>query len=366
MFIQIRDGGGDPLSRILNFENLSFETCMPGGPTVASFVLHRKVNIEWDDLKAFNYVLIGEAGFVFFEGYIDLVNRGVSPDAFDIQCLGWSARLNQCGTTADITVVGGANDQAHDFINNVMFIDTDITDFMSAGEITITDHAYQATARFEFAPYTCYFDCLEQFNQTDNWDFGCEHDIDSNKPKFYWRPKEEVVDWVVSTNDCDSITISPNAASLCNYVYVTYTQTGSINQTVTAEDTDSQATYGRTIYKHLDVPGTTLTVDAQAIADLYIEDHSELKVIAEFTCKRVFDIYGVEHHLGEVRAGDTVRVSDWNPIEELLEADCITDISTFRIKATTYSHDDYSLQVTPTEFVSQIEVTLARIEAEAY
>ena len=361
MLIQISGHNG-----ITNFEGLNIETCNPGNFTVASFQLHRDISVRWEDLEAFNEIKIVEGPFIFFDGYIDLASRTIKPDTFDIQILGWSAILNQCGTTADITVVGAANNQASDFINNVMFIDTDITDFLTAGDIDTTDHAYQANTRLEFAPYTSYFDALEQFNQPNDYDFGCEEDTLTGGHKFYWRPKDDTIDWVVSTNDCNSINISPNPALLCNLVIASYTPAGSINLTVTSEDTDSQAKYGRTIYHHIDIPGNCQTIDAQAIADQYIADYKDLKVTAEFTCQRIFDINGAEHHLAEVRAGDIVRVLDWLPGEELLQAVNVTDITTFRIKSTSYSHDDYSLQVTPTEFVSQIEVTLARLEAKAY
>ncbi len=354
MYVKIlsRDGT-QGLTTLDDFEGLTFESCNPGGPTVASFKVHRPVTQQWTDLQSFNHVKIGEGPLVFWEGYIDTPARSIRPDTIDVQCLGWSARLNELGTTDDILVVGAGNNQGSDFLINVMG---------AVGDIETTDYAYPNGTRFEFAPYTTYFDALEQFNAGAGFDWGAGPEgLD-----IYWRAKTpEVIDWYVYTKDCKSLSISPNPAAFCNYVIVSYTQDSVHQQTTNRDDAASMAKYGRGTIRMITVPGRITTAGAQRIGDEYLAETANLKVAAEFTTSRVFDGNGTEHHLGEVRGGHNVRLVDWLPTEELL-AGGVNDIAPFQIKSPTYNHDPYDLRITPTEFVPQVETELARLGVTGY
>jgi hypothetical protein len=345
---------------IPDFENLTVETCMPGGFTVANFTLHRNIGVPYPDVASYNEIKIIEGPWVLFEGYIDMVSRSINPDSLDVQCLGWSAILNQCGTTADIIVTGAGNNQASDFITNVMFADSDITTFLTAGTIDTSDFAYQAGTTFEFKPFKTYQDCLEEFNGTNYYDYGCWED-----KSFFWTPRSDSVDWLVSTLDCSDVSISPNPDWLCNRVIVSYGDGDFMQQTI-REDTDSQTKYGRRIIKTLELQNIYILADAQRYGDQYITEHKDLKVTSELTTSRVFTTAGAEVPLYRVRAGDIVKVIDWMPASELLMDVNVTDITTFKIKSTSYDHSDNSLQITPTEPLSQVEIDLARLASREY
>jgi len=347
------------LTTLNDFEGLTFESCNPGGFTVASFKIHRPVTQAWPDLAPFNRVEIGEAPLVFWQGYIDTPVRKIRPDTIDVQCLGWSARLNELGTTADILVVGAGNNQGSDFITNVLLADGDCE--LVAGVIETTDYVYPNGTRFEFAPYTAYFDALEQFNAGAGFDWGVGDDLG-----IYWKAKTPgIIDWYVYTKDCKGLSISPNPAAFCNEVIVSYTQDSVHQQTTVRTDAPSQTKYGRVTKRMITVPGRITTAGAQSIGDDYLASCAELKVAAEFTTSRVFDSNGGEHHLGEVRGGHNVRLVDWLPTEELL-AGAVDDIATFQIKSPCYQHDPKDLRITPTEFVPQVETEIARLGVTGY
>jgi len=339
------------------YEALTFETCNPGGFTVARFTLHRDVTQPWEDLAHRNRVIITCGPFIFWEGYIDTPSSSQNPDTIEVECLGWSSQLNQLGTTKNITA-GAGGYKLSTFLKDVVLADPDI--LIVEGDIETDDYAYPAPTRFEFAPYTTYFDAIEKLNAGNNYDWGVWDD----RALDFKAKTPGTVDWLVYTGDCTDITIRPNPEALCNYVIVTYTQDGVHQQTVVAQDADSQSKYG-VIKKTLDVSGRIKTDGATQIANTYISEVGTLRVSAEFTCVRVFDSNGIEHHLGEVRAGDNIRLVDWYPMTPVGE-EAVDDITTFQIKSTSYDHSNYSLRVTPTEFMPSVEIRLARQEARGY
>jgi hypothetical protein len=365
MYIKIWDSAGAFLTELTEhipqtawtpnvFEGLSFESCNPGGFTVANFTIHRPITQYWSDLLYRNWVIIGEGATVFWEGYIAKPSRSIRPDTVDVACLGWSSQLNEIFTESDITAgVGGYKCST--------FIVAMLANYyfgIVIGDIDTADYAYPEGTRFEFAPATFYFDAIEQLNAGNNYDWG----VWTNR-QFDFLPKSSDIDWLVWTHDCNDLTISPNPESLCNYVLVNYTQDGSHYQTVILSDTDSIWTYGLH-QKEVDIPGQITTDGATQIATTYLAECKDLKVAAELTCSRIFDIYGVEHHLGEVRGGENIRIVDWLPTEEVISG--VNDIATFQIKSAKYNNNDYTLSITPTEFLPSTEILIARLNATGY
>jgi hypothetical protein len=260
------------------------------------------------------------------------------------------------GATSDITAPGGGY-QGSTFITGVLLVA--ITE-LTAGDINTGDYAYPVASKFEFSPWTPFFDCLEQFNQGNDYNWG----VWENKA-LSWTPKTPtVIDWLVKTSDCIDLTITPNPDTFCNRVLVSYTQDGVHNQVLTLNDTTSQAVYGRIVEKELSIPTRISTAGATVIGNLYLATAATMRVSAEFTCTRIFDLYGNEHHLSEARGGDNIRLGDWLPTEDLLTG--VTDIATFQIKSTIYDHTRYSLQITPTEPIPQSEIQISRLGMRAY
>ena len=333
------------------FEGLSLESCNPGGFTVANFTLHRPVTQSWPDLGHRNRVIIGQGAQVWWEGWIDKPVRKIRPDTFDVGCLGWSARLNQLWATADITA--GAGGYLMSTFITAMLADAGLStnSEVVAGTVAVTDYAYPVGTQFQFAPATPYFDALTTLNAGNgyNWGVWLDH-------KFYFTAATPtVIQWYAKTSDCEDITITPNPEALCNYALINFTQDGSHYEQVIVQDAVSIALYG--LIK-------IITTDATQIANLYLAACKDLHVAAEFTTRRIYDIWGAEHHLAEVRGGDNVRVLDWLPTEDTLSG--VNDIATFQIKAAKYDHGNYTLAITPTEFVPRTDILIARLQATGY
>ena len=370
MFIKISDSTGKGLTRLIEnapqhfrtpdiFEDLVFDSVNPGGFSVASFKVHRPVTQYQADLQHRNWISIGDGALIFWEGYIDKVNRSIRPDVFDISCLGWSAQLNQLWTTEDITALV-AGYKCSDFINDVILADPGIN--LIPGNIQTSDYSYPENTTFTFYPSKFYSECLTQLNAGNNWNWGVWED-----KKFDFTPKKSLVDWYVYTDDCDSLTISPNPENLSNYIMVSFTQDGTNYEQRVVEDEPSQILYG-VRKKQLDIPGEIDEDNgggATAIAKVYLSEVKDLKVAAELTTSRIFDTNGSEHHLAEARAGDIVRLVPWMPTEESISK-VVDDIATFEMKSAKYDHTRYELAITPTEFVPKVEIQISRIQATGY
>lgn len=368
--------GATPLARLTEhfpatgwtpdiFENLSFESVNRGGYTVASFTIHRPVTQFWADLQYRNQVIIGRGSEIYWEGYIAKPVRSIRPDVIEVNCLGWSAELNQLWTASDITApVGGY--KMSTFVNAVLLIDPNTS--IVAGMMETGDYVYPEGTLFEFAN-KYYFDALEELDAGNNFNWG----VWGNKA-IDLRAKHASVDWLVWTGDCEDLTISPNPDAIANYVNVHFTQDGTHYEDAVVFDTPSSLLYGWRMV-NISIPGKIdessiavgpppLPGGATHIAEVYLAEHKDLKVAAEFTCNRIFDSYGAEQYLGKVRGGEVVRIVDWLPTEETLGG--VNDIATFEIKSPKYDHDSDTLAITPTEFLPSTDIQIARLQAVGY
>jgi hypothetical protein len=361
VYINLYDPGGKFITRLTEkipslgwtpdvFEGLSFESVNPGGWTTANFTIHRKITEYWADLAYRNWIVIGNGPDVYWEGFVDKPSRSINPDKIDVGCLGWNAILNELWVTFDI-------DGPYKCSTMVTFIGT--WSGITPGIIKTTDYEYPAGTRFEFAPSTYMFDCMEQLNAANNYDWA----VWEGPAISYTAKTPNIVHWVAYARDCDDLVIAPNPEAFSNDILVNYTQDGSHYEQVGASDADSIAIYGYH-RKRVDVPGKIITAGATQIANTYLAETKDLKVSASFTLNRVYDIYGVEHHLGEVRAGQNIRLGDYLTTEELLNG--VNDITTFQIKSPKYDHDSYTLDISPTEFVPSTETQIARLQAVGY
>jgi hypothetical protein len=340
------------------FTGLSFESCNPGGFTVANFTVRRDPRLWWPDLKTYNRISIGGGSQRYWEGYIDKPDRQMGFDEVQVGCLGWSSQLNELGATADVYATT-ATYKASTFITGVMLADTDID--IVAGTVETGDYAYPIGTKWTLAPYTEYYQCMEQFNSGNNYDWGVWLDL-----AFDYADKDTTtIDWFVKVGDCDDIRVAYNPEQYCNRVIVSYTQDGSHNQTVTVNNTTEQSKYGRVVTHLVTLPGRITTAGATQVANTYLAEHEVLRVSAEFTTTRVYTINGTEGDLALVRAGENVRILDWIPTQELLGYG-VSDISTFQIKRTLYNRDDKTLDITPTEFISSVDITISRLQTGGY
>ena len=359
--IQITSRDGEPLSALgeasgeYAFEGMSFESVCNGGFTVATFTVHRDARDYWKDLIFGNPVKIVRGASTDWEGRIDAVSRGVKPDAIEVQCLGNASILHIIFYREDIIV--GAPYKLSDFINDDLFPNTNIP--FVRGTIDTNDYAYTAGARFEFKPATSYYDVIKRLNEGNGYNWGVW-----NNSEFSFIPPETVrQQWVVQIEDCSSLTISDNVDALCNHILLDYTPDDSHHLMVEIEDTASIAKYGR-VSRQVGVPGKCAPDDAEEIAGIYLDECKDLQVSADYTCTRVYDVNGNEHHLAEVRGGDQIYLQGWLATQrELYRVDNIT---TYNVLQTTYHNDTYELDVVPNAFLPSTEIYLARANIVGY
>jgi hypothetical protein len=354
---------GVNLDRDNTFMDLSFESTNPGGFTVASFAIMRPVTKQWVESNSYNEVTIGAGSQRYWQGFIDKPTRSINPDKIEIACLGWSARLNEMatyGSDFEVNVpLDGLAYKASTFINDVMLADPAI-DLVDGG-VSTTDFEYAIGVQFAFTPYTTYASALEQLNAGNNWDYGVWLD----KGFYFGAKTPTTIEWFVYTKDCPDITMTYLTEALINRLVVCYSQDGTTPEYTVLNDTTSQTKYGRVIEKQLTIPGMIITADAAIMGQLYLDFYKTLKVSAEFTTSKVYDANGNEGDLRLVRAGDNIRIVDWFPGAELIGAG-VTDISTYQIKNASYSHNDATLSITPTDFLSSTEIQMARLGAPQY
>lgn len=376
MYVKILDHSGNILANLTEhidrtqwtpdlFEGLSFENVNPGGYSVASYTIHRPVNLWWADTEFSNQVIIGDDASVYWEGYIDKVSRKLKPDTIDISCLGWNAQLNQIATFADID---GPIAMSSLIISAIAYFRTGYLSQIVAGNIETGDYIYPAGCTFSVAPFKTYYDIFGDMNAANNYDWGIWND----KRLDFTAKKPGIIDWMVYTGDCNDLDISNNPESLCNWVLVDFTQDGTNHEQLSFCSIQSWAYYGRLFEKKLDIPGK---VDedslgpanpgsATRIGTTYLNECAYLKASASLTCNRIFDGNGAEKSLCEVRAGQNIRVVDWLPTKETLTG--VSDIATFQIKSAKYNHDNGTLAITPTEFLPSVETELARMQTVGY
>ncbi len=360
--IHIYNRNNEHLVSLQGVMGLKIDTVSPGGLSIMEFSVPADVRKSWPEFSYGNHVEAVLGDEIIFDGVMDAPRRSINPDTIAVSCQSYGYQLNDLGVTSNVSV-GAEGYKMSTFITNVLLADDLIE--LSAGDIDTSDYEYPNGTVFEFQPYTTYASALETLNEGNNWDYGVEPG-----KRFYFRQPKTDIDWYVHVDDCSSLTIAPNPENLANYIIVSYSPSGSYQLMVTAQDPASQSKYG-VKKKLITVQGKIATgsstppyTGAYAIAHTALEDMKELKVSAELTCRRIYNTEGIEEHLVRVRAGDVIRLLDWLPSEERMNA--VTDIATFRVKSTSYNHDDYTLEISPTEFLPRVEIALARLAARGY
>lgn len=362
MYIQSFDRNtGRLLGELDDYEGLQFDSIHPGGFATASFSVKRSIIMEYPEFERYNEIKIMWGVQVAWQGYIDEVSVSVKPDQFDISCLGWSASLNDYGETENQD-----SQKCSDYINSDSFIENDNC-HLDAGVINTDD--YTGPYLEDIAPYTTWNDLINKYWEwNDSWHWGVWEER-----KFFWEPLSLAPVYYASKNHCDDLTIAPGIEGYANRVVCNYSQDGKHYEQLTVEDTDEQDGVGRIVIAYLNVPGKvneTGNGEATDYATTYLAEHSTMKPKAEFSTKRIFSNSGSPYPLALVRAGKAVRLLDFLPMETLLEnIDTVDEITTFIIKQASFSElPDKTgvLSITPTEFLSKVNVQLSRLEAWGY
>ena len=343
---------GKSLSRIDRFSGLGLETEKIGGFTIAQFVDKRPIDVAYNDLKKLNGIVIHTGDDIPWEGYVEEVAR-TSPDEMAVSCLGWSGRFQQVGVRAN-----QAPGKCSTFLNDVMFADTDITDFISAGDIET--ETFSGPAIEDIRPYKNYQEIIDQYNEWYDW----RPQIWEDK-KFDWKPPQTSVKWIVADSDSPGFSVTETAQNFFNHVPYSYSAGGSHKAIDDVEDAASILECGRRISSPLDIPGRCSPADAAAIAAVYLNRGLTTTVVGEIRTKRVFTANLVPViGLWQIRAGDIIRVMDYLPTEvTIADVNAANEITTFEIHATRYLAKEKEIQISPTEWASGIDVSFAKLEA---
>lgn len=360
MYIQLfHRTTGQLLGEVDNYEGLSFSSIHPGGFATCSFSLKWSITYQYPELEAYNEVKVWWGTEVAWQGYIDEVAIRVKPDQFDVSCLGWSARLNEYGETDNQTEQKGST-----YIAEMLEDDNCL---LAGGDINTDD--YTGPDLLDIEPYTTWNDLINMYwTWNESWHWGVWEDR-----RLYWEPLDLKPAYYASKNHCDDLTITPGTEGYCNQVLANYTQDGTHYEQLTVDNEGEQERVGRVVVCYLDVPGMVdETADGEATdyATIYLNERSEIKPKAEFSTKRLFDNTGASYPLALVRAGKAVRLLDFLPMEIVLDRiDRVDEITTFTIKEASFTElPDRTgvVSITPTEYLSRLDVQMARLEAYGY
>ena len=337
---------------VTSFQDLSIDTELNLGYSLASWTMKRDALRSYDDLKPYVQVKIMDDGEIVWEGYIDEPrHKGYE---FRITCLGWASILGTTGVRVD-----QPSQKCSTFINSTVLADADVSAFLSAGTIQTGD--YTCPILDDIRPWKYYSEVLGEYLKWNDWRLNVWE-----KKRVFWEPKQTTIKWVVRASDCKDFEITQSPQNYWNVVPYSYTQTDTqvyIDQTGL---TASQTQWGRKVYRALDIPGVVTPTQAADIADKFLYDGATMTVVGDLNTAKVYEYpsFIPVTKLWRVKAGDPVLVVEYLPGDAGI-GDTVNEITSFEIRGTSYNHKEKRIVIAPKEWNSSIDVTLARLEAKA-
>lgn len=339
------------LNELSDFENLRFETDRLGGFLLAEFECRRDILNAQDDLAVYNPIIISEGPSVAWEGYI-IEPRKVSPAAYNVSCLGWPGLLNDTGTSDN-----QGSQKMSTFITGTMLADPAVSAFISAGTILTSD--YTCPAFTDVSPWKYHIELLDEYNKWNDLRWYI-----SEGRKFNLGATQTAGKWIVLAEDAPGFEISDSPANFWNKVIYQWDDGGGV-AVATVSDAPSIATYGRTVCKSLDIPGTPTDAQALAIANVYLTRGKTMTVMGSIKTQTVYD--AVTHNpvdVWKVRGGDVVKLQNFLA-PSAYTGNMVDELTTFEIKATQYEHPTKTITLVPKDWDSGLEPLFTKLEAKS-
>lgn len=332
-------------------EQLEYLKLVQGGCGTLTFNLKREPRRYWPDLKPGNVIRLYHADEIAWEGDIQSARRESAKDSsWRIGCVGPAAKMKVNGTYADLDLDLQAGETASTWFTDHMLADTYLG--FSAGTIQTTD--YELVTGRSFFPGKNYWDIADDLNTFNGWLWRV-------RPGgvFDWMARPTSAIYKVRLKDCEKSSLDTNREGLYNWVQYAWTGDGETYGYVTAEDTDSQETYGMRRYWD-SVSGLCTEEEAQQVADTFISLHKDLKPSSALTTDIVRNMDGAILSPHDLVEGELVYISDLAPSSD--------EPNTWEVKEIKFEADraqEGMVTLSPGEPTDTLAKVLAQIDARS-
>lgn len=312
------------------YENEELTKNRQGDATLTFDLKRDHISEYWEDLEDSNLVRVWEDGDFIWEGDIEGVERKVdTKSTFNVQCLGWPAKLKLQGTDDDVTLNLGV-EKGSTYITDHIIGEGDPV--LTAGDIDTSDFLF--TTGIDFYPGKDFWYILDEICKYQLYDWWIERSLDPRlppAPRLYFQPRETAVTYQVLLGDCEQSTLNRNREDLWNWIQYGFTPDGSIYGYVTAQDATSQAAHGlRQVWDSVSYPISQ--TEAQALADTFIALKKDLKPNSSITTDIVMNQQKVLVPPGQVEPRKVLLIPDLLPSEEtIVSAQSINEMQTWSI-----------------------------------
>jgi len=358
--------GANLLKVISDYKDLSFETDLSSGYSIADFAIGRNPLKIYSETEPFNQIVITDGAETCWEGFID-EPRGDADGNLEMACVGWVSHLNR-----NPCKVNQAPQTMATFIGSTMLADTAVNLYIVLGNTTWPAGytQYTAPAQEDLAPggkfYTEILDAYAKYGGTDvgaaviggRWMIWA-------KKAIYYQPVKTTPDWIIRASECPGFSCTSSPKNYWNRVHYSYSPTGSEKIPGMVEDTVSQQRYGgRVVSIIFDIPGRCSPTDALQAATVKLNEGSSMVIVGQFTVRNLYDartLVKVDSWLA--KAGDLMTAMDLKTgLGTLATRQTANVITTFEVKNTKYTPKTRENAITPVNDDVNLAASLAIFE----
>lgn len=358
--------GANLLKVVSDYKDLSFETDLSSGYSIAGFTIGRNPLKIYEETEPFNQVVITDGAETCWEGFVD-EPRGDADGNIEMACVGWVNHLNR-----NACVTNQAPQTMATFIGSTMLADAAVNVYIVLGSTTWPAGYTQYTvpAQEDIAPggkfYTEILDAYARYGGTDagaaviggRWMIWA-------KKAIYYQPIKTTPDWIIRASECPGFACTPSPKNYWNRVYYSYSPTGSAKVPGMVEDTVSQGVYGgRVVAVTFDIPGRCSASDALQAATVKLKEGASMVIIGQFRTRKLYDaVTLVEVDPWRAKAGDLITAIDLKTgLGTLATRQTSSVITTFEVKSTKYYPKMRENEITPVNDDASLAASLAIFE----
>ncbi len=339
-------------------QNLRFSTVMPGGFAICSFekVCPPAEVIEWQQRRFFFHLKIMEGSFCAWEGRLEdvaFVGFGLRATFYGY----WRSCFDQIYNDSASWQAGSHT--AHEIIEDMLTdkcpqISTTYTNIADPG-VNLTPQTYDED---EYpgdiiARLAKYSDSAYQ-----RWDFAIWED------RLPWFQAVDVtpsaVDWQMFVGEFETISIERSARNLYNDIYSVYLSGAVKTRTASATNAASQTKY-ITRQKPITNLGEISAAAATSRRDYELESRREVQQQSTLVLSGdAFDARRVRKPLWHIRAGQVLRITDYQPFGAQAGSPQLNAWNTFHIVRTEYDADRNRMTIYPDTETRRLDYLLAR------
>jgi hypothetical protein len=369
VWVVILNSSGEVVESTDNVISLSFETVLPGGFGSASFVLLEEYRVLYNWYTKHlgkSVVFYSPIGETLYEGRIETMD--LTATDLRVSCVGWYAAANDLtnGLIYPISTAKSASDIIIDAIDlvtdwndynyaEILDLSTDITPQDFTGDVKISESIEECLKYGDDStpPQELHFAIWENkvpflFIEPYPWE----------DPRWFVKLQNFV--------DLKGYSTSRSKANVYNKIQVLYDDP-DIGKTFTAwaEDTDSQSVFG--VREGTINIGQSQSGVAIVVRDIAIETFAYPRQSSRLSIGGLARTFlGIEKPIYYIRAGDQLRVSDFEAVPEgFVQSSTGWDVASAFITRTRYNADSGVLQLDLGTSKKNMDILMVRLGISA-